>query len=134
MSFETVAQKAIFGALSGNISANVYDQVPPLPEGMPDNRFPYVVVGDDTTARWDNDSQLGAEITVTLHVWSRGKGWTEAKAILGEIYDLLHRATLTATGYQFLNVVQEFSTTAPDAANLRHGVQRFRVIVQKEFD
>lgn len=132
MSFETVAQKAIFAALNGNISANVYDAAPGLPAGQPAANFPYVVIGDDTLAPWDADDMLGAEITVTLHFWSRYEGWKETKALMGEVYEILHRATLTATGYRSVDCLWEFSNTVPEATEYRHGVQRYRLTLTKE--
>ena len=63
MSFETVAQEIVFTALNGNINANVYDDVPYLPEGMPRQNFPYAVIGDDTTTPWDTDDTLGKEVS-----------------------------------------------------------------------
>jgi hypothetical protein len=71
MSFETASQEIVFDALNGQITAGVYDDVPYLPEGMPRQNFPYVVIGDDTTTAWDTDDTLGKEITITVHIWSR---------------------------------------------------------------
>jgi hypothetical protein len=125
MSFETIAQQAIFTALSGNITGGVYDDVPYMPEGMPASNFPYTVIGNDTQIAWDNDTDLGAEITVTMHVWSRGAGFKECKVILGEIYAILHRATLTEAGYKFSQTMLD-----PDGET-RHGVTRYRLTVQE---
>lgn len=132
MSFETAAQQAVYAALNGSISASVYDYAPDLPEGMPDENFPYVVIGDDTLAPWDADDMLGSEVTLTLHFWSRYDGWKEAKAIMGEAYDILHRGSLSAAGYRTVDCLWEFSTTVPEASEYRHGVQRYRLTLTKE--
>jgi len=132
MSFETVAQQAVFDALSGNISAAVYDAVPVLPSGQPLANFPYVVIGNDTHRPWDNDDTVGSNSTVTLHVWSRAKGFKEAKTILGEIYDILHRASLAQAGYNMLDCLWEFSDTTDDPDGVtRHGVARYRLTVRR---
>ncbi len=84
MSFELIAQQAIFGKLNGAIAGvTIYDDVPMLPIGQPLANFPYVVIGNDTFLPWDNDDRTGAEMTITLHIWSRAAGMKEAKTIAG---------------------------------------------------
>lgn len=125
------AQKGIFDALDGVISATVYDDVPDLPEGMPDSNFPYVVVGDDTSRPWDTDDQLGEELTITLHIWSRYRGMKQVKDIMGEIYDVLHRGSPTATGMRIVDCLFEFADTfLEDDGITRHGVCRYRLTVE----
>lgn len=132
MTFVTASQQAIYTALSGNISATVYDDVPVLPSGQPAANFPYVVIGDDTSIAWDTDDQTGAEMTVTLHIWSRAGGYKQAKAIAGEIYAILHRASLSVTGHHLVDCLQEFSEFMRDPdGETRHGVLRYRITVQK---
>lgn len=133
MSFETVAQEIVFDALNGNISAGVYDDVPYLPEGMPRQNFPYVVIGDDSLAPWDTDDTLGKEVTLVLHVWSRTAGFKETKAIMGEIYDILNRSSLSKAGYNVVDCLCEFSEALRDPdGETRHGVMRFKLTIQKE--
>ncbi len=129
--FDTTAQQAIYTTLNGNISATVYDNVPVLPSGQPAANFPYVNIGDATTEPWDTDDQLGAVVTVTMHIWSREDGLKQTKDIAGEIYDELHRATLTATGYVFVDCLHDGSQfmTDPDGVT-RHGVVRYRMTIQ----
>jgi len=133
MSFETVAQEMVFTALNGNISAGVYDDVPYLPEGMPRENFPYVVIGDDTTAPWDTDDTLGKEVTLQIHIWSRSAGFKETKLIMGEVYDILNRGALSKVGYNVVDCLSEFSETLRDPdGETRHGVMRFKLTIQKE--
>ena len=133
MSFELVAQQAIYDALNGNVGATVYDHVPQLPSGQPAANFPYVVIGNDTFLAWDTDDQLGADITITLHIWSRAKGMEEAKTIAGAIYGVLHRADLLIAGYTTIDCLCEFSEFMNDPDNLtRHGVVRYRLTLQKD--
>lgn len=132
MSFETPAQQAIFSHLNGNIGATVYDDVPDLPSGMPLANFPYVVIGDDTSTAWDTDDRTGANVTVTLHVWSRASGFKETKAILAAIYERLNRAQLTADGFNIIDCLWEFSDAMRDPdGQTRHGVARYRITMQK---
>ena len=130
MSFENATQSAIYTVLSGNITGAIYDDVPDMPAGQPTSNFPYTVIGDDTTRAWDWDDGTGKEITLTLHTWSKYAGSKEVKTILGQIYTLLHRASLSASGYVFTDCLIEFSETRREEGNdFRHGITRVRVKV-----
>jgi hypothetical protein len=133
MSFETAAQQIVYTALAGNITANVYDDVPYLPEGMPRNNFPYVVIGDDDTSAWDTDDTLGKEIDISIDIWSRAAGFKQTKAIMGEIYDILNRGALTKTGYNIVDCLCTESQALRDPDGItRHGVMVFKLTIQKE--
>ena len=130
--FASEIQKKIFETLNNGLAYPVYDDVPFLPEGMPTENFPYVVIGDDTLIPWDNDTNIGVDATLTLHVWSRYKGRVEAKNIQGEIYTLLNRSSLTIAGFTVVDLLFEFSETfVENDGQTRHGVQRFRMTVQE---
>lgn len=132
MSFETVAQQIVFTALDGNLSCSVYDDVTVLPDGQPVNGFPYVVIGHDTHRPFDTDDTVGTNSTVTLHVWSRAPGFKECKGIMGEIYALLNRATLTKAGYRVVDCLWEYSDTSTDPdGETRHGVTRYRLTIEE---
>lgn len=128
MSYASAAQQAIFDALDGEISATVFDAAPFLPEGAPSTTFPYVVIGDDTFSPWDTDDSTGANVTVTLHIWTRAESHKPGKAIADAIYAILHRQQLTLTGYDFTDCQLQFSDFMrdPDGAT-RHGVLRYRL-------
>lgn len=125
-------QKAFYEALTGSTSvmalvSGVFDHVPPK------QAMPYIVVGDDTAADWDTDNSTGFEATCTIHVWSEYRGRAEAQSILDEIYSLLHRQPMTMTGYNVIDVQCEYQEVGVDPDGLtRHGVMRFRVIIDKE--
>lgn len=132
MSFENVAQSAVYDLLSGSITGTVYDEPPDLPAGMPESDFPYTVIGDDTAQAWDTDDTLGKEVTITLHVWSRYRGSKEVKQILGEIYGLLHRARPEIDGYTVIDTLCEFTETRREMKPMiRHGIARYRMTIQK---
>ena len=131
MTFELPAQTAIYNRLNGAISATIYDDVPIQPDGQPNANWPYVVVGDTTAAPWDTDDRTGASMTVTLHIWSRYAGMSEAKSIAGQIYDRLHRHALAVTGMHTVDCLYEFSTFMRDSdGETRHGVVRYRLTMQ----
>lgn len=130
--FASEIQTAIYTTLSNGLSYPVYDDVPFLPEGAPTENFPYVVIGDDTLIPFDNDTDIGVEATLTIHVWSKYRGRIEVKDIQGEIYDLLNRSSLSISGFKVVDILFEFSETFTEEDGVtRHGVQRFRMTVQE---
>ena len=123
-------QKAIFTALNGNTSgvngANVpvYDDVP---QGT---SYPYVLIGEETTANNGSKTLDGVEHTQTIHVWSQYRGRREIKEIMGSVYENLHNADISVSGATLVNCRQEFSTTLAENDGItRHGVMRFRAVV-----
>lgn len=126
MSFAAEIQQAVFDRLASDSSLTVYDHVPE------DAAFPYVVIGEDTHVPFDTDDSLGAESTVTIHVWSRYRGKKEAKEIQGIIYDALTRQELTIDGYDLITIEFEYSDVLLDPDGItRHGVQRFRFLTER---
>jgi hypothetical protein len=127
MSFEQALQQAVYDTLSAHPGIpTVYDDVPG------DAPFPYVVIGEDTHVPFDTDDSLGSESTITLHTWSRYRGKKECKEIMALNYDALTRQALSLDGYDLITIEFEYSevTLDPDGIT-RHGVQRFRAIVEQ---
>ena len=130
--FLNAAQQIVYTALNGNITGGVYDDLPFLPEGMPRDSFPYTAIGNDSLAAWDTDDTVGAEVEVTLHVWSRTSGKKQTKTIMGEIHTLLHRATLTKAGFNVVDCLCVFQDAFTEAdGETKHGVMRFRLTLQE---
>lgn len=116
-------QKAIFDALDGVISVAVLDFA------EQDTAYPYVSIGESTFLPWDTDTETGLEGTITIHTWTRGRGRKANKDIQREIYNALHRASLTVAGGDAVGIDFEFSDTVRDADGFTvHGVQRFRLL------
>lgn len=128
-------QTAIYTALNGDTALGdfvqaIYDFVP-QEDADTEADFPYIVIGEDTVVPWDTDDILGAEWTVTIHAWSRYRGQKEVKQILDALYDVLHRSTLSVTGFDTITVEWEFGETLQDPDGLtHHGVQRYRLLLQ----
>lgn len=132
------AQKIIFDRLTTEVSATVYDDVPDLPEGQPDENFPYVAIGDDLSVPWEADDMIGEDITVMFHIWSRYQGKKETKTIMREIFLALNRQVtalqaLAPSGVVVIDCLHEFSQIFElgDGAT-RHGVCRFRLRLVEE--
>jgi len=130
MSWEWELQVAIYTKLTADITPLVYSD-----GGVPDNvESLYVVIGNDTAIEWDTDGSTGFESTVTIHTWDTGSSgsYKLCKELMGNIYDSLHRASLTVTGYDVVGIDQELSESFIDADGLtRHGVQRFRIFARQ---
>ena len=123
-------QKAIFTALDGNVtgidsaSVSVYDDVP---ENTP---YPYVILGEETSANSGTKSLDAIEHTLTIHVWSQYRGRREIKEIMQSVYSLLHNTAITVTGASLVNIRQEFNNTLMENDGItRHGIMRFRAVV-----
>lgn len=130
MKFMPKAQKLIFDTLNGAISAGVYDDVPDQPPGMPEDSFPYAVIGFDDAESFDTDTWVGSQLQVEINVWSTYDGKLEAKNIMAEIYELLHRKPLVIEGATVVDCLHTFSTI-PEVGIDRyvHGITRYRLTI-----
>lgn len=118
---------ALTGIMNGLDQVPVYDHVPQQAG------FPYITAGEEILTPWDDDTNTGFNAVFTIHVWSRYRGRYEVKTIQQAIYDRLHRADYSVTGYNQVNTVLENMETLLDPdGETRHGVQSFRVLLQKE--
>jgi hypothetical protein len=98
-----------------------------VPQGV---TFPYVVIGDDTEAPNDTMGTTGRDTTLTIHIWSKYVGKKQVKDIQNRIDILLDRWAPTVTGWNAVQMLQEFFESFLDADGLtRHGVSRYRVHV-----
>ena len=162
MSFETELQKAIYTSLTTaakpTISADfaagsyslysaaveagraylsdtlvgVYDNVPQPLDGGAASNFPYITIGEDDFTDWSTDTESGADVTVTIHSWSRYRGRKEIKAIQSAVYGVLHRATLSVNNWYFVSCDFLTSNTLVDPDGLtRHGIQTFRILLDE---
>ena len=133
MSFEGIIQQAIFERLKNSSSittanVGVYDEVPQAEDSV----FPFIVIGDDHLLQWDTNTELGAEVTATIHTWSRFSGKSETKALQSIIYTALHRADVVVTDYTVVLCVWLNSTSFLDTDGItRHGVQTFKLLIEK---
>lgn len=108
------------------LATTVYDHTPQ------DAEFPYVVIGEGSGGRDDTDDSVGADHMVTIHTWSRYRGLKETKQIQQELYNALHRQAFTVDGALQIDCNLEAEETFLDEDGLtRHGVQRFRVLLDE---
>jgi len=130
--FSVVIQQAIYDKLSADLSYPVYDDVPQPKDSGKKSDFPYITIGEDNLIYADTDESNRVEASIVIHTWSRYQGRLETKQIQGEIYDSLHRALLSAVGYNFVTITMQNATSAMDADGItRHGVQTFKLILEE---
>lgn len=121
-------QGAIYTALNGNLTdlnssaVGVYDHVPQ------DTTPAFVAIGEDSVSNSDTKTENGIEVDAEVHTYSSYRGLQEVKLIMGQVYDLLQRGSLTAVGFQITPPRLTFETSfiEPDGAR---GVQRFNMMV-----
>lgn len=124
-------QAAVYALLSADATLDalitgVFDEVP---EGT---AYPYVVIGEAMELPANAHDRYGHETTVTLHVWSDARGFTEAKQIASRLVTLLDHQPLSVSDHHHVVTRYEFSQALRDPEpRLRHVPIRFRVVTEK---
>lgn len=123
---------AVYEVLSGDATlagmvSGVWDEVP---EGT---AYPYVTIGEDLEQPDNSHDRHGWQTVLTLHVWSKRRGSTEAKRIASRVIALLDHQPLTVDGYHHVVTRYEFSQTLRDPEqHVRHIPIRFRVVTEEQ--
>lgn len=78
-------QKHIFKTLNDNpqVTCNIYDFIPS------DEEMPYIAIGEDRAIEFNTKTEIGKEITTTIHVWGECRSMLEIKRLLGAIEESL---------------------------------------------
>lgn len=120
----TEVQTALFDALAAALAP-----VPVVDHAGPNQAFPYVTIGEFVGAPAETLAEQGADLDVTVHVWSRQAGMQECQALMTAAKSALDRQRLPATGFQWVDTQWLSAQTLrePDGAT-RHGILRFRVL------
>jgi hypothetical protein len=127
-------QKAVYAALGGNAAlaallpagaAAILDFVPP------ETAFPYIILGDVSTAPFSTAEGDGAEAFLTLETYSRGAGMKEIKLLTAAVHDALHDADLAVAGHHTVLCRNVSTDIARDGdGETRVARQRFHVILE----
>jgi hypothetical protein len=105
--------------------AKVYDE-PPRSAA-----FPYVTLGEAQTNDWSTGSSAGHEHALTLHVWSRQGGQSEAHVVAGEVIAALETMPLDPEGQTLVNLRFATADIRREAdGHTWHGVVRFRAVTE----
>ena len=127
-------QKAIHATLAGDASlsarlggAKIYDATPPSVA------FPYVSFGRTSVYDWSTGTESGTEQLLTVHVWSKARGKTEALEIMEAIRGLLEDSDLTLADHRLINLRLEFAEARFDEdLSIHHGLLRFRAVTEAD--
>lgn len=125
MSATLALQKFIVQLLdTSELGVPVYDEVPQ------NAAFPYVSVGEFTSAQIDDSCTYRDQVSIELHVWSRYEGWKEAKNIQADIDRLLRDQSGEVDGYRITSIIRDTENMFRDPDGVtRHGVSNFIAFV-----
>lgn len=108
------------------LGATVYDEPP---ETAP---TPYVLLGEVDEQADEAHDRAGITAELTLHVWSRYRGYQEAARIVEALDAELHRQPLTLDGWQKVSIsARRHRYTRDPDPELRHAVTTFRVWAER---
>lgn len=117
-------QQAFYARLTAELEVPVYDWVP---EDAP---YPYVVIGEATEMSDNNHASFGRDVTMTLHVWTKGHaGFGPTLELVDQVQQALdHQLDLSLVGQRVvtLRLDQVLTMRDPDPL-IRHAPVRFRV-------
>ena len=123
-------QKQMFTALNGNISAAVYDNVP---ENV---TKPWVTIGEATGIPDNWHGGFGWDITVTVHVWTKSRGFKSALDIAAEVIAIFdHQLESLAMGASWSVVsirFQQIQTLRDPDPEIRHVPVQFGIVIHQE--
>ncbi len=92
-------------------------------------KLPYIVIGEATAADWSAKGINGQRHTVTLHIWEKSRGRSEARTIMARLYDILNDADLALENGVLVLFRFDFSETLLDVdGETHHGIMRFRAL------
>lgn len=111
------------------VAGRVYDDPPATaPGAMP--TFPYVAFGASQTIPERADCLDGSEHYVTIHAWSRAKGFPEVKRLAAAIREALHDTALDVPGFRLIDLAMEDVQIIRDPDGLSsHAALNFRALV-----
>lgn len=107
-------------------TAAIYDHAPQ------DGPFPYLVVEIPDGEEHDTDDTLGWDTDLVVHSWSRFRGQEEVERIQRVTDDAINRAEPAIVDARIVTLHRIEAREFLDADGLtRHGVHRFRVIIEE---
>ena len=113
--------------------SGIYDFVPQFADSGDNDHFPLITIGEDSLDEWSTDTSTGADATVDIHIWSRSKGWSEAKQIAKAVFGILNRSEPSATDAEVIGFDWESDECIRDSDGLTlHMVTSYRVLMDQE--
>lgn len=131
---------ALFTLLNGDTGAGGLRNVAsPLVVGVfdfgaveRDQEYPYLTIGEFTSGFWGTFAKSGEQLLATTHIWTQGRGFKSAHAILTRVNQLIGDAALTVAGYATARSLfdRSFNVSDPDD-RVQHVVAAYRVWLQE---
>ena len=124
-------EKAIYQTLINYATLNamisgVFDQVPEHAS------FPYISIGESVSRDWSTKTTSGAQISVTLHIFSRYGGKKQAIDVMRRIHELLHQGNLSLSGHVLIMMRFEYSNVSLESdGSTYQGVIRLRALTEE---
>ena len=129
-------QSAVYRALMAEpsvaaiVGTRVFDDVPHEKETA-STVLPRITIGDQSGDEQGGDSFDAAEMTITLHAWSRSPGRKECLDMISAMIDALHKKDLAVADgvLVYLNYDAHETQKDPDGETY-HGIVRFTGLFQ----
>ena len=101
-------------------------------DGFPKHtNFPFITLGDSNSNPFVTFGHLGEELYMTIHVWSRYKGYKEGLQIVADIQRLLGQQNIYVSGFGTVGSFFDSSDTLREEDGItRHLMLRYRFIIQ----
>ncbi|SFE54635.1 Protein of unknown function [Actinopolyspora alba] len=123
----TVYRRLADSTALAELGCDVYDEVPEAAEP------PYLVLGEFTEDAADSHTTVGSIVTVTMHAWSKYRGYRETARILDAADRALHRTRPTVDGYRDVGItVQNRQYQRDPDPTLRHGIARYEARLTRD--
>lgn len=128
------AALAVQGAIRTRLLADstLTDLITEVVDWVDDERpYPYVQIGEAIETPDNTHSSHGSQTQVTLHVWSKYRGFKEALTIASRLRALLEHQPLTIDGHRHVATyfVSLIPLTDPEPpGDIRHVPVAFRVL------
>ncbi|MGW0942902.1 DUF3168 domain-containing protein [Streptomyces sp. NPDC002623] len=95
--------------------------------------YPYIVIGEAVETPDNTHDSHGSNCVITLHVWSKYRGYRQALQIAARVRALLEHRPLTVAGHRHVAtyyVSQQTITDPEPPGDIRHVPISFRVLTQ----
>lgn len=95
--------------------------------------YPYIVIGEAIETPDNSHDSHGSNTVITLHVWSKYRGYAQALTIAARLRALLEHRRLTIAGHRHVAtyyVSQQTITDPEPPGDIRHVPISFRVLTQ----
>lgn len=95
--------------------------------------YPYIVIGEAIETPDNTHDSHGSNTVITLHVWSKYRGYAQALTIAARVRALLEHRPLTIAGHRHVAtyyVSQQTITDPEPPGDIRHVPISFRVLTQ----